>query len=292
MKRLFWRVAPEGLLGSLLFLSAGGCDPNQSVQAGPPQLLSFSVVSNTTFSPLDITSDAGAVPVSGFVHLTALFDRLLDPVPVTGLDGGMDFGADTNTVTITPAPPGGMVTFQSIYVPNGDPMRNLVFAAGPSITTTASPTLPSKSTIKAVLDHSKIRSKKGETFAGDAELTFQTLPFAAQIDVPQGETDPDGGADAGMLPVAPQMQSVTITFTNLPADDIADHITVTAGGTPYAGAAVAADASGNPLVFTVTPATTWPANATIEVTVDATAADALGVMADAPARQSFTTGSM
>jgi hypothetical protein len=142
-----------------------------------------------------------------------------------------------------------------------------------------------------MLDGTKVRSKKGEAFVGDGQLMFRTLPFAASITVPMADADPDAGADAGPPPVMPAMQPVTVTFTNLPGMDVATHIHVTAGGAPFAGASVAPDASGNPTVFTITPATSWPPSSTIEVTVDATAADALGSTTGAASSASFTTGS-
>jgi hypothetical protein len=83
---------------------------------------------------------------------------------------------------------------------------------------------------------------------------------------------------------------VTVTFTNVPGSDIVSHIHVTAGGAPLTGADVAPDAS-NATLFTVTPATSWPPSSTIQVTVDQTAADALGSTTGTPASASFTTGS-
>src|SRR6266700_5386740 len=214
MKRLFWRFAPEVVLGLALFTA--GCDPSHNVPAGPPQLVSFSLVSNASGQPLDITSDGGLTPVNGFAHLYAVFDRLLDSIPVTGYDGGMDFGADDDQIKVAPEAAGAGVTYTSIYTPNGDSTLTLVFPAGPSIITSPTPTFPSGATITATLDRNKIRSKKGEPFEGGAMLMFQTLPFAGDIAVPVGDMDPDGGADAGLLPVVPQMQPVTITFSNLP----------------------------------------------------------------------------
>lgn len=300
MKRLFWRLAPEVVLVPFLVASAGGCNPNQSVEPGPPKLLTFSVVDNVTGQPVELTDDAGAVEITGFVHLSALFDRLLDPVPVTSLDGGVDQGANVTMVTIAPPlPSGASVTYTSIYTPNGAPLHfpgsdisgGLVYGPGPTINTTVDPTFPSGSTITFSLDGSKVRSKKGEPFTGMGQLMFHTQPFAAAIAVPLAEADPDAGTDAGAPAVKPEMQAVTVSFTNLPAADIDAHIHVTVGGAPFADVTVAPDAMGNPTVFTVTPTTSWPGSSTITVTVDATAADALGSPVAAAASGSFTTGS-
>ena len=299
MKRLYWRLTPALLFGFAV-VGIGGCsDPNNNVKPGAPVLQSFSVIDNATGGPLDIAdTDAGPTEVAGFVHLTALFDRLLDPTTVTALDdGGTDQGTGVDMVTFTPAlPTGQSVSFTSIYTPNGDANLHLFLPAGPTITTTASPTFPSGAKITATLDRTKIRSKKGEPFVGDVSIVFQTLPFAASISVPMGTADPDAGADAGVPPVMPGTDPVTVSFTNLPKtadpmvagdDDISQHISVTVNGAPFAGVAIAPE--GNPTVFDITPATKWPANATIEITVDANAADALGSRTGAPTTASFMT---
>ena len=109
MKRLFWRLSPEMVLCLAIAgmgLGSVGCsDPNNSVPAGPPVLTSWSVVDNATGARLDVTTDGGPIPISGFVHLNALFDRLLDGSAVTTLDGGVDQGTDAIAIDITPTPP-------------------------------------------------------------------------------------------------------------------------------------------------------------------------------------------
>lgn len=292
MKRLFWRLAPEMVL-CLGIVSVLGCDPNNGVPAGPPVLQSFSVIDNLTGAPLDLTADGSPVQITGFVHLNALFDRLLDPTTVASVDGGVDNGStDAVTATYAPLPPTGTVFLTSIYTPNGDSKLALVFAPGPSITSAPSPTFPSSTTVTVTLNRTKIHSKKGEPFVdGDAAsmIMFQTAPFSASITVPMGDADPDAGADAGTPAVSPMMQPVTITFTNLPADDIKNHVSIIANGTPITTGITSVIDPAAPTTITFTPDTAWPANATIEVRVDATAADAVAVPIDAPASASFTT---
>ena len=81
-------------------------------------------------------------------------------------------------------------------------------------------------------------ARKDEAFTGGGQIIFHTLAFAAAISVPTGDADPDAGADAGPPPVMPAMQPVTINFTNVAGDDIASHISVTAGGVPFTAVAV------------------------------------------------------
>jgi hypothetical protein len=290
MKRLFWCWAPESLFGFAL-LGVLGCDPNQSVKAGPPVLKSYSVVDNGTGATYEVVVEGGVNPVPGFVHLSALFDRLLDPTTITTLDGSADVGAAS--VTFAFDPPRTDVTFTSIYTPNGGE-TGLVFPLGPTIATTASPTFPSSSTITATLDKTKVRSKAGEPFTGegdlvDGRLVFHTLPFAATIEVPMGDAVADAGADAGPPPVNPQMQAVKVSFTNVPRNNIAQHITATVGGV-VVPSIVKPDAGNNPTIYDVTPMTSWPANASVVITVDGTATDALGTAIDAATMASFTTG--
>jgi hypothetical protein len=171
----------------------------------------------------------------------------------------------------------------------------LVYSPGPSIATTAMPTFPSGSTITATMSKTKVRSKKGEPFTGEGDLAngklmFQTLPFSVAIGVPMGDANPDAGADAGPPPVSPMMQAVALAFTNLPDANIQDAVTITVNGTAYTDFAVAPEM--NPTILDVTPATAWPANATIVVTVSAAAADALGASIDAAASGTFTTSGM
>ncbi len=296
MKRLFWRLAPEMVLCVAIAGLAGCSDPNNSVPAGPPVLTSWSVVDNATGASLDVTADGSAIQVSGFVHLNALFDRLLDGSSVTALDGGTDQGTpDAVLIDVSPPLPAVALTVNSIYTPNGAaPGMVLVFSPGPSIATTVMPTFPSNSTITATMNKTKVRSKKGEPFTASGDLasgtlTFQTLPFSVAITAPMGDANPDAGADAGPPPVSPMMQAVTLAFTNLPGD-IQSSITVTVNGTAYTDFTVAPES--NPTILDVTPMTTWPANATIVVAVGATAADALGVAIDAAANATFTTSGM
>jgi hypothetical protein len=299
MKRLFWRLAPEVVLVSFL-VSAGGCDPNHDVKAGPPELLGFTVNDNVTGGSLETTSDGGAVAVSAYVHVVSLFDRLLDTTAIGGFDGDVETGSALATVTVVPTlSPGVSAYYPSFYSPDGAPVElvpgtgvsgGLIFGPGPTISTTGAPTFPSASTITVVLDPAKVRSKKGEPFTGVGTFTFQTSRFAASISVPMGDADPDAGADAGAPPVKPAMQPVAIAFNNLPGDSIADHVSVTAGGTAFAAVTVSPDAS-NPTIIVVAPTGSWPASTTVTVTVDATAADALGGTTGSAVSGSFTTGS-
>lgn len=296
MMRLFWRLAPEMVL-CLAITSAAGCsDPVSGTPAGPPVLSSWSVVDNATGASLDITADGGPIQISGFVHLNALFDRLIDGSTVTAIDGGADQGTpDAITIATVPALPPDTLTVNTIYTPNGGPI-GLVYPLGPSLATTVAPTFPSGSTITATMDKTKVRSKKGEPFvaSGDlasGKLVFQTLPFSVAITVPMADPDPDAGADAGPPPVPPMMQAVTLAFTNLPdLTAVTNAVTVTSNGAAYTDFTVAAES--NPTIVDVTPTTTWPANATIVVSISAAAKDALGAAIDAAATGTFMTGGM
>src|SRR5581483_10449951 len=139
MIRLFWRLAPEMVLCLAIAGSVGCSDPNNSVPAGPPVLTSWSVL-DATGASVDVTPvDGSAVQINGFVHLNALFDRLLDGSAVTTLDGGVDQGtADAVTIVTSPALPAGTLTVNTIYTPNGGSI-GLFYPLGPSLATTVAP---------------------------------------------------------------------------------------------------------------------------------------------------------
>jgi hypothetical protein len=86
-------------------------------------------------------------------------------------------------------------------------------------------------------------------------------------------------------------QAAMLAFTNLPSANIQDSITVTVNGAAYADFAAAPEDS-NPTIVDVTPATSWPANATIVINVSAAATDALGASIDAAQSGTFTTSGM
>jgi len=258
----FWRRAPEALLG--LMLVAGACEPDNAVKPGAPQLVSLAVYDNTdgaSTTALELTSEAGAAAVSGYAHVTALFDRLLDPSGlIVFADGGPDVGADLATVTATPGP---TPPWTSIYSANGGDV-GLYFPRGPSLVVTPSPTFPSGATIVVTLDKSKLHSRKGEmvTGAGDlaaATLTFRTLPFDAAVASP---------ADA--------MSPVLVTFSNVPADTASASITMLSNGAAFTDFDIGPDPSKDPRMLDLTPKTAWPAGAAMQVDIAATAADALG----------------
>jgi hypothetical protein len=167
----------------------------------------------------------------------------------------------------------------------------------------ASFTVPMPATMMATVDGGDPDGGLLDGAAGDA----------VSVDAPVGEVasgdaaGAEGGADAGASeaavcvppppppapgPVPPDNTPVTITFNNAvdPAD-IVMHITVSAVGATLTADDFMIDASMAPAV-NIVPKTTWPAKATITVTVDANAADATGVKLGTAASASFTTSAM
>jgi Bacterial Ig-like domain len=247
----------------------------------------------------------------------AVFDRLLDTTPF----GPGDAAFISNVATVSP----GAETVDAIYSPNGAPeyddagnyktliqpiYEHCVFGTyngdGPSLSMAADPQLPAGATVTIKLNPDKVRAKDGTTpFASsgllqDGMLTFQTVAFDASVAVPQPAAV-DGGADAGLptTTVPPDATPATITFT-APVDPaaIGAHITATSNGVPLTVSTATADGGMTPGDITVvaagpkvtiTPTTTWPASATIVVSVDQTAADLLGDTLPAAVSASFTT---
>ena len=128
----------------------------------------------------------------------------------------------------------------------------------------------------------------------DGSITFKTTLFKADITPPPPAPGPDGGrpptADS---PSLPDNMPATVTFTNI-VDPTAiaaqiDMAELTAGGPVPVDVDVA---SADNLNVTLTPKTTWPADATIQITVHANAADALGEPLGAELTKKFTTTAM
>jgi hypothetical protein len=135
----------------------------------------------------------------------------------------------------------------------------------------------------------------GDSGAPDAPADMAVAEvLAPDVAAPEAGASEGGAADAGGMappaPVMPGSQPVIVTFNN--ATDpmmIPPHIKVTVNGAPFADIMIAPPADMQP-GYTITPKTTWPANATITITVDADAADVLGVKLDSPASATFVTG--
>ncbi|HET6284310.1 MAG TPA: Ig-like domain-containing protein [Polyangia bacterium] len=129
----------------------------------------------------------------------------------------------------------------------------------------------------------------------DAPVVETGAPDGGVVDGAVAEAGAsEAGADAGMAPPEPVMpgdQPVTVTFNNVTDPmKIPAHITVTVNGAPFPGIMIAPPADKQP-GYIITPKTKWPANATITITVDADAADVLGVKLGSPASATFVTGS-
>jgi hypothetical protein len=237
---------------------------------------------------MDMTMGAwGCPPFANVTTVIAIFDRLLDPEP---LDPGEDPGI-MNLLDVSAGAGAPMFDTVTDYSSSGTPMGlitvlgGLFFGnhrlAGPSLLTTAMPGFPSGTAITVRLDGTVVRAKDGRTaFTGegllqDGTLTFTTAPFAAAITVPD--------------PAMPDMTPVTIGFTSdVDPATIVAHVHVTSNGAAFAGVDITSDGHS----VTVTPTTTWPAGATIVVSVDATAQNLLGQTIAAAASEMFMTAAM
>lgn len=269
----FCNPLPLALTAAAMWLP--GCV--EADEAGAPTLLAFELV-GPDGAPV---ANEGMVPVptvSPRVSLNALFDNIIDYTLVQDADAGV---GKPGVVVVT-APNNPMVS--SNYTPNGHHKFTLLYPKGPTITAQISPGLPSGAPVRAVLDVTKIRGKGGQPLALGPSVTptldFITAPFAVT-----GETPPEeGGAFAAD-------HAFKITASNLTSEAFATKVAVsgTLAMMPIAGleAEVTVDEA-DPTSFLVSPkAGSWPAGATITVTVAADAADAFGVALGAPAVLTF-----
>ncbi|MES1171779.1 MAG: hypothetical protein ABUL77_00955 [Bacteroidota bacterium] len=284
MKRLFLFPGFAAVVGVLGVV--GGCAPSTKVKAGAPVMLTFLVL-DPAGAPIDLAPDGGVAKVPPLSKVYALFDRLLDPVPLAQLDAGVP--EPRPGVAIIDAD-GTAVPSKALYVPNGDPAFTVVpaafglpYANGPSVTITPSEGLPSGAAAVTVsLDPEKVRShdqKMRFVVGPDAPetLTFSTESLAATIAVPAPEP-PDGGAGGDVAPPVDPDFVVQVSFNNLTSVATKDEIKVTATveGAPVTFAAAPAIGRDvmNPAVWNVTPPTAgWPAGASVTVTVTAAVSD-------------------
>jgi hypothetical protein len=243
------------------------------------------------------------------------FDRLLDTAP---LDPG-DASTLLDLASFDPQPPPAKpVVLAGDYASTGAP-NLLIFpgytyrANGPSLLFAGVPTFPTSTTITVTLDKTKVLAKDGRTpftatnLLVDGAISFVTQPLSVAVTTPPPPSKAaDAGADAAApVDVIPDMTAATATFNNIVCPQLADgtfdataigtHITVSAtpigggGPTPVLVDFSAADG----FDVTITPHTTWPANAMVSISVDANAADILGdLLGTAVTATPFTTSAM
>ncbi len=271
------------LVAAAAALAAVGCDPDQGPPAGAPVLLGVDVV-DATGAPV-MMDPAAPMPMSARVHFVFRFDRLLDPELIEEIVDGKPVGSGEVAKIEAPGEPDAQVT----YIPNGDAKHKLLFASGPALVVTPSPTLPSGADIKVSLNKDHVQSRGGSAFVAAAgvsdQLSFPTEPFAASIVAT--------GATTGQ-PIE-KKTSLSVTFNNLPAEDIIDRVLVQvfdAAGQPLPEVQtdVTADAM-DPTRLVIAPSSgSWPAGAKVTVTVDGKASDALGMQMSERTEQSFEVG--
>lgn len=288
-----------------------GCDPDNNVAPGAPQLVSFGAV-DSTGAALDLGAPDGGVPVvTPLAHFVAVFDRLLDPTPLASIT---DAGVTGKPGAVLVEAPGFVIPADITYVPNSDEIYTLIFPPGPQVIAQPTPSLPSGAQITVRLQSGLLLSKDGRLGAvarpGVADtLRFATTPFDVTLAVPAPDLDggvaetadagsaedggdmttdaaapeTDAGVPSGPLGRADSAFVVKATFTNYPGADIAAHahvvITDASGApVPTPALAVAADPA-DATTLTIAPAmgAAWPPGATVTVTIDATAADGFGV---------------
>jgi len=312
MKRSFPSPAREALCAFVAVMASGtACEPDNAVQPGAPVLTKIVLVApgptpititpttpncagvatgdtcdatmdslcrdgaaagwcSCVPDPMDMTMmmniwDCSPFPVLAVV---AVFDRLLDTAPfdavypdgstevVTGTAGAGAPQFDLVTDYASTGTPMGVTPLFSFYF-NGNFRNN-----GPSLFSMPDPGFPSGSAVTVNLQASLVRAKDGTTpFVGEGLLQGGTVLFTTPA------------FSAGVTPPDDKGNPASVVFTSVVDDDVIAHIKVTADNVDITSQVVLA-ASG--LVVTAIPKTAWPVGATIAITVDATAKNALG----------------
>jgi hypothetical protein len=291
-------------LGGLCLALLTGCEPSNSVKAGPPGVVSFGAVSPADGSPVELT---GAPPITNFL---AIFDRLLDAASLEDAKGGAKAGLAQVQSTV----PTQVVPVTTNYVPNGDSQLFIKLPPGPSLTVLPVCGLPAAGTVLVSLDLAKLRSHDRSTGAvpgtldGGAPvmttLTVMTAGLSVTTDVPPPtEADPIAGTPAAPG-VADPATVFNLTFNTvmpgpaaptacaaLPSAATHIHVTAEAGGAAAAPiAAVIEQDMTNPAHWTVSPPAdtgAWPAGAVVTVTIDLDTTDTYGVALGTATNASF-----
>lgn len=257
-------------------LAAASCSSDSGGTAAPTLLNAF-VEADGMETDLLAPIDGGTAAFSPGAQLRLVFDQLLDGDKIeTVLDGGGVVGmTDVASLTWMGAPAGApAITAVTTYYPAGGVIENMVSKPRPSILVQHSPGLPSGATLALTLDPAKVTSKKGTPLAAPGHLTLQTVPFTVTAGFMAG--DPLT-ADAPLK----------LTFSNVPADDIAKSLAVTVGGTAV-DVETRKDEMDVRAVVVVPKGGAWALGAGYTLTVSADAADLFGVKVDQPLSVPFS----
>jgi len=253
-----------------------GCD-SAGGPTGAPVLLGVDIV-DATGTPVMMMQGAPPMPLPARVHFIYRFDRLLDPEQIEEIVDGMVMGSGEVARIEAPGEPEAQVT----YIPNGSAKHKLIFASGPALVVSPAPTLPSGASVKVSLDKDRVQSRGGEPYVTakgvNDVLDFSTEAFVASI-------EPMGAVVAGQPLEA--RTSISVTFNNLPQDDIADRVLVqvfdAAGALlPEVEATVSVDAMDTSRLVVAPKGGSWPAGSKVTITIDGEAADALGMRMSEP----------
>jgi hypothetical protein len=217
--------------------------------------------------------DGGVGALLATTQLKLVFNQLLDGDKIeTVLDGGGFLGrTDVASLTWMGAPAGApAIMAVTTYDPSG---ALAVTIPGPSVLIHHDPGLPSAAMLSLALVRGKITSTKGTPFVGATAYMLQTAPFSVEGNFTDGDT------------LAPEF-TISLTFSNVPAETIDGVVAVTAGGVPVAIDVKKDDQ--NPLVRVVTHrAGAWPIGPGYALTVGAAGADLFGIKLAAPATFTF-----
>jgi len=267
-----------------------GRDGGDGGVATPPDTLCRNANANNWCSCVPDAADGtmGAWSCTEFTNVmavVAVFDRLLDG---SQLDPGDGRGLTDVVMATAGTPTVAMLTDYSstgaidgfIFNLFGPAFFGNFRANGPSLLSTPQPIFPSGATISVSLDANKVRAKDGTTpFKGEGLLQSGTLiftmaPYSASVTAP----------DAPTMDMPDPPISATVSFTNF--TDPTGHITATANGAPVV---VDTETMDGGATFSVAPHSgSWPAGATIVVTVDATTVNLGGQPIAAAASTTFT----
>jgi hypothetical protein len=261
----------------LTALLAGVCCSSDNGGTTAPTLLNAFVAADGMETDLLAAPDGGTGAFSPRAQLRLVFDQLLDGDKIeTVLDGGGVEGmSDVASLTWMGAPAGApAIAAITMYDPSGGVIENMVSKPRPSITIQPTPGLPSGATLTLKLDSTKVTSKKGTPLVDPGSQTFETVPFTVEAGFMDGDPLTEDAA-------------LKLTFTNVPADDIAHSLGVTMAGAPVEFETRKDDMDVRAVVL-VPKRGLWALGGGYALTVSAEAADLFGVKVSQPLSAGFS----
>lgn len=269
----WWRCSTVALAGVAFALA--GCGDGDSANA--PHLERALIVQPGGAVTVDLLASAGGgVPaISPLSQLWLAFDQPLDATKIETVNGTTTTGM-TNVVTLAWVnPPAGAPAIGAVA--NFNPSAMALGMMAPMILVRAQPSLPSSATVQFMVNRPKVVNKSGQAYVGPASGSFQTGPFQVSAGISAGAS-------------VPANVRIGLAFTNIPAVNVGQLVTVTGAVNGPLPVAATPDPAGPNLLLIGPLSGPWPSGDTYHLQVDPSTKDVFGTRLTSGLDVSFTVG--